>query len=670
MKESGGNQPSKIIAPNWVLFFILFLAILGTYFNSLKHPFISLDDIPYILDNPYIRDLTWKGIYRIFSTPIVGNYFPLQILSYAIDYQIWHVNPFGYHLHNVLLHILNAFLVFLILKKIFSSTWISFLSALLFGLHPVNVESVTWVSERKNVLSLAFMLLSFLAYLDYLAAERPPRRKGLYLASLFLCLLALLAKVSAVVLPLLFLLYDLCFQDRKRWEMIRDKIPFFLLAFLFSLITVWVYRSLDEMAGFHGGSPYHNLLAMSNVFVEYIIYLIVPLHLDHYYRTRIPASIFEPQVLLSLFAILLFALLAWRSFRKGRIFFFWFGWFVVSLLPVLNIVPIAILRADRYMYLSAIGFFYLLSLGLGKITRLQSKPLGFSAFLIGAFLLTGSYAFLTLERNKVWRSLESFWQENQKNFPQSVTPYKVIGQILIDRGRLDMAISYFRTGLKEQPESVPLINGLAIAYKNKGDLKQAEELLLQANRIDPKDGVIYNNLGLVSLQRGEVEKAEDYIRRAIALDPKNHAARANLGVIYINQNRLDEALSELEKVIELSPSAMPAYLSLALAHSRRGSLEKAEFYLKKGLDYVPLSHDGLLMLGKVTFERGKIEEAKYYFNQALRIKPNDETTNYFLGLIAQREANAYFQKAGKAVSPPIPKGVESSLDPSPGRRFQ
>ena len=351
---------------NSILIFIIFLAILGAYYESLSCPFLNVDDPFYIRDNPYIRDLSWNGIYKIFSQPMVANYFPLQILTYALDYQIWHMQPFGYHLHNVMLHFLNAVLVFFLLKKIFSNLWVPFFAALLFGLHPMNVESVTWVAERKNVLSLALVLSSFLAYLHYVEEQRPTQRKGFYLLAFFLFLLAMLAKVSVVVLPLLFILYDLCFQKRTKWEMARDKIPFFVLALFFSVLTVWIYHSGKHLPGYHADSPYMTFLAMINVFVEYIISIIAPIYLDHFYWTPIPRSISERQVLLSLAAIFLIVLLAWQSFKKDRIFFFCFGWFFISLLPVLNIVPLSILRADRYMYLPPSVFFIWSLQGCGK----------------------------------------------------------------------------------------------------------------------------------------------------------------------------------------------------------------------------------------------------------------------------------------------------------------
>ena len=654
---------TKLIPRDWSLILILFLAILGTYYESLPYPFLNLDDPYYICENPFIRDLTWKGIYSIFSQPIVDNYFPLQIISYALDYQIWHVQPFGYRLHNVILHVLNAVLVFFLLKKIFSNPWVSFLAALLFGLHPVNVESVTWVAERKNVLSMAFTLLSFLAYLSYKEEPKLSRRRGFYFAALFLFSMALLAKASAVVLPPLLILYDFCFLPKGKWEIVRDKLPFLALALLFSVLAVWIYRHGGYLADYHGNSPYLTFLAMINVFVEYIIYLIVPVYLDHLYWTPIPQSIWERQVLLSMAAIILMGVLAWRSFRRDRIFFFWLGWFFISLLPVLNIVPLVILRADRYMYLPAIGFFYLVSWRLWGKSQGEYRPFRLPMILSCFLLIAGTYAFLTLERNKLWKDPIIFWGETLKKYPQSVTPYKYIGGMYADRGKNDLAISYYQEGLRENPNDVILLNGLALVYKSKKDLKKAEDLLFQANGVDPKNSSTYNNLGTIYLEKGELEISRSYLQKALKLNPQNASAHCNLGVIFYSLTQWDEAICEFEKAREISPGSVEPTLNLAMVYEQKRLWDKAESILKKGLDYLPESHAILFNLGKISFEQGKMQAAEYYFWQAYRINPNHRDTAYFLGQIAREEGNHEFPKV---VSPPRPKAIGTSIHTSPG----
>ncbi len=650
--ETGDMKPLSHIQKEWIFIFILFGAVLAVYAPSLQNGFVNIDDPHYITENPYIRDFSWKGIVKIFSTPIVGNYFPLQILSYALDYELWQVQPFGYHLTNFLFHFLNVILVFLLLNHIFSDRWISFLSALLFGLHPVNVESVTWISERKNVLSMFFLLLSFLTYDNYLKERNRPKQKAFYLGSLFLFFLSLLAKVSAVVLPLLLLLYEVCFHRRSKGEMLKDKIPFFGLSLLFSLVTLMVYHGDDQLIGFHGGSSYANSLAMINVLSEYIIYLIAPVYLDNYYLTPIPKSFWETQVLLSVSALALIIFLAWRSFKKDRFFFFWAAWFLIALLPVLNIVPINILRADRYMYLPAIGFFYLISRWLLKLA--QMKPVFFyrPVSFLGILLAIGSCAYLTLERNEAWKDSFNLWTDNLKKFPDHWYPYNSIGNNYMEMGKLELAITCFKTGLQRNPDHLHLLNSLSVAYIEKGNLDRAEEILRKAIRLYPMFIDARNNLGYIYCQKGEVERGCQEFQKAVEIGSnemgsKKSDAYNNLGVVHYQQGRWDEAIQEFEKAIQVAPGAVQAYLNLALAYEQKGFLDKAEEYLIKALDYDPQSHGANFHLGRVYFKKRKLGAADYYLEKALHIKPRDADTNFYLGLIANETARFYFDKALK-----------------------
>jgi Tfp pilus assembly protein PilF len=667
--RKGEGSFFKTLQNKWVLIFFLFLPMLAVYFDSLYSPFVNLDDFHYIRNNSYIRDLSWKGIQQIFSQPIVFNYFPLQILSYAFDYKVWGLNSFGFHFHNFTLHFLNAVLVFLLLQKIFSNLWVSFFSALLFGIHPVNIESVTWVAERKNVLSQAFLLLSFLTYLHYLETDAKWRRLGFYLIALSLFSLALLAKVSAVVLPLLLFLYDFCFRQRGKWEMIRDKLPFFALSAAFSLIAILVYHRDETLIGFHGGAPHRTFLAMGNVFVEYIISLIFPAYLDHFYITRIPQTIFEPQALLSLTVILLLGWLAWLSFKRDRVFFFWLAWFVIGLLPVLNIVPIMILRADRYMYLPAIGFFFLAARGFWFLGRKKPASLFFPLSILGIILVLSVHGFLSVERNKVWKDDALLWEDNLGKFSTSHNAYNSLGYIYLERGKYDRAISYFRSGLQVYPQSVHFLVGIGWAYKHMGDLAKAEEYYRKAVLADPKDANASNHMGLIYLEKKQYEQAADWIQKALQIDPFHPQSRVNLGVVYIHQGRLDEAIGELEKAIQIMPSEYVSFLNLGTIYIEKGQLVKAEETFKKGLEYAPQCHLFYQSLGRVYFTQGKTELATRSLEQALRLNPTDRETNLYLGLITQQKANGYFARANKAGKQTSPGKIEAYLQPDPARRL-
>lgn len=675
MKAIKNLLPKKdfntLVHKEWAFVFVLFLAILGIYYPSLFNKFANIDDPFYITYNTFIRDLSWTGVWKIFSEPIVANYFPLQILSYSLDYLLWHIQPFGYHLTNLILHILNAVLLFLLLKSIFSDPWISFLAALFWGLHPVNVESVSWVAERKNVLSMAFLLLSFLTYLAYLKQTTRRRRRDFYLGTLLLFLLSLLAKVSAVVLPLLFLLYDFCFRREGKMEMIKEKIPFFLLSILFAMITVWVYHRGDQLVDFYGGSPYFHALAMVNVLVEYLISLVMPLYLDNYYITPIPKSIFEAQVLLSIAALILIALLVWRSLRRHRLLFFWAGWFFISLLPMINIVPIAILRADRYMYLPAVGFFYFLAKVLLRLWGMKPRHVLLTLSLLLIFFLTAGYSFLTLERNKVWKDTITLWSDNIKKFPSHSSAYLYIGGTYWALGKLDAAILLCKSGLRENPRDVNLLNCLSMVYKSKGNLESAESLLREAASLDPAYSSTYNNLGAIYYQKGEMDKALGEFERAAKLSPNDSPALANIGVIFWERGQIDEALQQFKKALAISPASIQAHINLALSYEKKGMVSKAIESLKKGLDYVPESHGAHFHLGRIYFEKGNWQAAHYYFRRAWRINPNDGDTNIYLGLMARETANSYFEKALKTNVPaPQAKMIESLIGRDPWHKHQ
>ncbi|KPK91962.1 MAG: hypothetical protein AMJ94_06130, partial [Deltaproteobacteria bacterium SM23_61] len=426
--------------------------------------------------------------------------------------------------------------------------------------------------------------------------------------------------------------------------------------------------SNKQIVDFHGGSPFSTFLTMINVFVEYIIYMIIPVYLDHYYVTPFPQSLGEPQVLLSIAAVGLLLIMAWRSFRQSRIFFFWFGWFFISLLPVLNIVPIAILRADRYMYFPALGFFYFVSLALLKFGRGQNFCQRVLTVLTGTALVAGSYAFLTMERNKAWSDYVCIWENNIKKFPQNPLAYLYIGFAHVERGQFDRAILTFQFGLHENPKDSGLMNGLSVAYKAKGNLKKAEELLLELCRVDPKNAAAYNNLALIYWDMGDLEKARSLIQKTLDLDPKNIAARGNLGLYYYTQKQWEKAIQENEEVIRLSPGGyLEPYLNLFAVFVEMKQMAKAEEVLKKGMDYFPNSAQVLFQLGRLSYEQGKIPEAKYYLSRAHRLAPRDEPTNYFLRLVDQRVAQD--RTPGKMNSfPPAPTGfMESSGAEKSGR---
>ncbi len=669
--------PGEEKYPSWmtsVLLFALFLITLVVYFPSLQGGFLNIDDQYYIDENEFIRDLSLKGIYNVFTSVIVVNYFPIQILSYAIDYHLWGLNPFGYRLGNLIFHLGNTFLVFLFLRRLLAGrTWLCFAGSLIFSLHPVNVESVAWVSERKNVLSVFFLLLSFLAYFRYLEGKK----KGLaYGLSLGLYLLSILAKVSSVVFPLLLILYDMCFTNRSRKEWIKDKIPFFLMSAFFSGLAVYIYHLQKIIPEYHGGHPINNFLTMANVGVEYILSLFVPLYLNFYYDTRLVKSFGEYQFLLSLSFLLLVVVLAIKWYHKERPLFFSLLWFFIPLLPVLNIVPIAILRADRYLYLPSVGFAYFLAWAIPRFLGATGRKVSWAAFGI-LFLIAGVFGWITEKQAGYWKSPFHLWSRVMKYIPGEAKAYCFLGNNARDGGQIALAETLYREALDRAPRSPVALNNLGLLYLNKGRVEEAHALFQRALESDPNYPDAQINLGISYWKKGEEEQAIAAFEKAKENKKNRATANNNLGVIYQNRKDYSRALALFREAVREGPQDMAACLNFALALERNGQTDEAIVQLEKARLLHPLGYPINYQLGSLYLKKGDPPRAAEYFSEALKSEPEDPDIHLQLAqalrLIPGQEERSQFhmEKAlrkqrqdGGIVFPP--KRTEAGIRPGTG----
>jgi len=556
---------------NALVFFILFLSTLAAYYPSLSGNFVDIDDLGYVPDNEYIRDLSWGGIYRIFTSVIMFDYFPLQLLSYAIDYSLWGINPFGYRLTNLLIHVGNAFLVYLFFRHLLRGRlWLALAGSLMFALHPVNVESVAWISERKSLLSLFLLLLSFLTYIRYLDGES---KRGAYAISLAIYFLSLLAKVSSVVMPLLLILYDICWTSRPRREWIKDKVPFLILSGFFSWLVMYIHQMQRTIPDIHGGHMVYSLLTMVNLVVEYLLSLLVPVYLYFYYETLIVKSFWEYQFFLSLSLLCLLLFLAIRWYRENRPLFFCVLWFFIPLLPVMNLVPLDVMRADRYLYLPSIGFSFFLILGLQKILALSSREIRWVT--VGIFcLILGTFSFVTEKQSTIWKSSFTLWSHVLEQLPTRAKPYKRLGNVARDAGQRDLAIFYYREALLRDPKEPSALNDLGELYLNQGKMKEAGELFQRALKSDPNYPDAYNNMGIIYAEMGEDTQAIAAFEKAMKEKISYATAANNLGVIYRKQRNIQKSIAYFQKAIKADPTFTPAQANLALALKEQGKLDR------------------------------------------------------------------------------------------------
>ncbi len=618
--------------PSWAnlfILFILFLVTLGVYYPSLHGDFVNIDDQDYVPDNEYIRDLSLRGIYQMFSSVIVANYFPLQILSYALDYTIWGLNPFGYRLTNLLLHMGNGLMVYFFFRRLLrGGIWLPFVGSLIFILHPVNVESVAWISERKNLLSTFFLLLSFLTYIRYLEGAAKPTA---YAASLIFFLFSVLAKVSAVILPLLLILYDLCWTSRPRKEWIKDKIPFLGISAFFSWLAVHIYQMQKIIPDFHGGHPVFTFLTMANVVVEYLLSLFFPVGLYFYYETPIMKSFGEVPLFLSLALLAILGVLSFRWYRGNRPVFFCWLWFLIPLLPVLNIVPISILRADRYLYLPSMGFAFLLIWWIPTIFRLSGKTLRWIE--VGVFcLIVGGLAFFTERQSRIWQSTYDLWFHTLQHTSAQANAYLGLGNVYRDRGQTELAVLYYKEAVQRNPRDPAALTSLGDLYLRFGRAEEARDLFQRALVIDPNFVDAQVNIGIAHSRMGEEPLAIAAFEKAMKVKKGRAKASNNLGAIYRKQGNLPKAIACFQEAVKTEPTLMLAQINLAMALRDHGRPEQAIVQLKRALQIQPRSFHANYNLGRLYLEKGIPQRAAGYLSEAMKSRPEDPDVHFFLAI--------------------------------------
>jgi len=418
---------------------LLFALTFLFYLKSVGFEFLpSWDDGEYVLENTRVHGLTFENLKVIFTEAYFSNYTPLHLLSYALDFSIWGLNPAGYHLTNITFHALNSAMVYLLARRLTKDGFASAVAALVFAVHPLNVENAAWVSERKTLIAAFFAFASMLSYLSF-SKDGAKRR---YWLSLFLFALSLLSKPLAVVLPLALSLHELLL--RKEPKALKRTLPFFALAALFSLMA---FRAQSQASSIEGSTLSPDVLfgvvypTMLPVYWEYARLIFWPSGLSGFYDATLRYSFLDPAVLASLAAWLaVFALVLWKGSAQVR---FWFLWFWAWLLPVANIIPLPVYYADRYMYLPAIGFFMLFGLFVAWLCKRAGSRVG-APIAVAVIVALGAAAF---QRMDVWKNEVVFWEDTVRKSPWQDKAHLNLGYAYEMEGRFDEAEKEYMAAL-------------------------------------------------------------------------------------------------------------------------------------------------------------------------------------------------------------------------------
>ena len=609
-----GKQSDAAIADGWMaqiaglfsrpLIVSLFLAMvtLWVYWPARQFDFLSYDDQDYFTQNSHVQNgVTWSGVRWAFTSGEAANWHPLTWLSLMLDSDIFGDQPAGPHLVNLLFHCANTMLVFVLFRRLTAAHWTSAFVAALFALHPLHVESVAWIAERKDLLCAFFALLTLLAYAGEVTHDEcrvtPQTRNAgrasllVHRLSLVFFALALMSKPMAVTLPFVLLLLDFWPLQRFNASTIQrlamEKIPFFALGVAASVVTFIVQKkgdAVETLATFPMG------VRIENAFVSYARYLgktIWPAAL----ATPYPHPGHWPGPTVALCGLLFVALcvVAFWGIRKFPFVFTGWFWFAGMLVPVIGLVQVGMqAMADRYTYLPAVGLFVILAWGGASVAA--HRPYLKSVFVLAALFLAGACAVCT-------RCQLAYWQNDGLLFGHAlaVTENNYVARI-----------------------------NLGTWFSKNGRTAEALEQYDLALKMQPADPLALYDLANAFAQLGRTDDAIALYRRALELAPGRADALNNLGCALMSQNRLPEAITNFEAALRVQPDLAAAENDLATALFRQGKFEAAAKHFYAAIRLEPDNALFYANLGDTMKRAGKLDAAVECYQQALKLKPNDE----------------------------------------------
>jgi len=502
--------------------------------------FVSWDDSHYVTENPWIRGFSVINLTHIFTKPWFVSYMPLQLVSYVLDYSLWGFRPFGYHLQQIVLHALDAVLAFELTRRLFGRYWLAALAGLFFAVHPSHVESVAWVSARKDVLSALFLIPAVLFYLSA-RGERSLRIRP-YVASVLFFTLAVLSKVNVVVMPLFLVLVDLATlrlprRDGRWWmEVLGTKVPYLAVGLVVSVVN-WIVEV--KTTATYARSPILYLVLKGRTAWDYLAHLTGIPRLNPIYDTP-PISADIVSILASLAGLIFLPALVWLGFRrKNRVLGFGAGWMFVMLLPAV-FFPVPNYLADRYLYLASLGFCWLIAAALLEGgTRVRPRPLGVALVALLTAALTAFFAIRTDRYNRVWADSESLWSYTIQA-SQDFRAYNNLARVRMEQNRWEDAERLFQLGARQS--NVTSWDGLTAVYYKMGRFSKALEANDKAMQLH------------MQKPRDVVEEAELHYKR---------------GTTLLAMRYLDQGIAELTSALRLNPSHQDARRMLGLAEQAK-----------------------------------------------------------------------------------------------------
>lgn len=641
--ENANPQSSfrKLLERPILICVLLAVATFAAFWPVIHAGFINYDDPDYVANNPRVQNgLTWKGVAWAFTTRHASNWHPVTWLSHMLDAEMFGTGPRGPHIVNLGLHSLNAMLLFCGLRRMTKAHWQSALVAGLFALHPLHVESVAWISERKDVLSTLFALLTILIYAGWAGnrAAGPSATPGGnfgYWAALGLFAVGLMAKPMLVTLPFLLLLLD--FWPLKRIELaagqwlprlpmrlVLEKIPFLLLSIASCIVTTWAQQKAIQ--------PFEHLPLLARIFnagVTYLRYLGKAIWPDNLALPYLHPGLWPTGIIvLAVIAMVAISVGAVFSTRRFPYVFVGWCWYLGTLVPVIGIMQVGIQSmADRYTYFPLCGIFVVLAWGIGDwLQRRESFRIPTVVGIISLITVLGG---LTFRQAGYWKSGETLFKHTAAVTESNFIALGNVGGVLFESGRLDEAMEYYERAYAANPESPETINSIGAVLASRND-PTAIEWFRRALALQPNHADALFNMGNACARKEDYEQAARHYQRALQERPDNHEARNNLGNNLFKLRRIDEAIAEYRIALDYKPDAALVLKNLGEALAAKNQLDEAVACYRKA---VGLTNDAgtHYALGMTLAVQGKWNEAITAYHAALTLRPTNAEVHYNLG---------------------------------------
>ncbi|NQV01839.1 MAG: tetratricopeptide repeat protein, partial [Bacteroidia bacterium] len=606
---------------------ILLLITFFLYRPVIEHRFTNWDDPTYVLENEHVKEFNLNTCIYFFSHPSASNYHPLTMISLSLDYQLAtekgksstlvSIDPAPFHATSLILFLIDVILVFIFIYLLTGrKILIAFVTALLFAIHPMHVESVAWVSERKDVLYGLFFLAGLITYVRFLQTSR----WSFYLLTVFLFILSILSKPAAVVFPLVLFVIDYYYRRKLTWKTTMEKVPMLLLSIVAGLVT-YLIQSENAVADFSTFTIFQRILFASYGFMMYLARLLIPFQLSAFYPYPVlsPTGYLPMIFYFSPLIVLAFTALVILSIRYTRVVLFGFLFYLFSVILVLQFISVgSAIMADRYAFIPCIGLFFVVGYYVNYCIATKQKNLRFLQIIVPAVVAVYTVVLIIVTSGliKIWENTETLWTDVISKYPTVEVAYKNRGIYYGKQDRTEEALRDYK-------------------------------VLVQFNTRDAK---IYSNLGNIYALKGDVPEALKAYDKAIGLDTTSPEAYMNRGITHARNRNFEPALRDLRKAEELNPVSMEILINKAYLLLDMGKTEEALEQYNRLIRLDPRNDDFYLRKGLCLFHLGNHPAAKDEFNRCLNLNPRNAAAVFNLSVIysAERkypEALEYAQRA-------------------------